>query len=162
MSSRHTSRSKPTLPTLDKYQKNEIEKAFVIFDSDKSGNIDRHELTAALRAMGFELTKEDINRIMDDFDKGGKGYLNKDEFTRACSEKMAKRDPNEDIARSFSLFDYDNNKKIGFKDLMNAVKDTGLNFNQKTIESMICEFDLDGDGEISIEEFYQIMTQGAN
>ena len=41
-------------------QKDEIKKAFDLFDTSGSGTIEAKELKVALRALGFEPTKEDI------------------------------------------------------------------------------------------------------
>ena len=40
---------------LTEDQRLEIKEAFEIFDSDKSGSIDKHELRVAMRAMGFDV-----------------------------------------------------------------------------------------------------------
>ena len=39
-------------------QKQEIREAFDLFDTDKSGSIDYHELKVAIRALGFDVKKE--------------------------------------------------------------------------------------------------------
>ena len=46
---------------LSEEQKNEIKEAFDLFDTSGSGTIEAKELKVALRALGFEQTKDEIN-----------------------------------------------------------------------------------------------------
>lgn len=45
---------------LSEKEKEEIQEAFELFDTDGSGSIDVKELKVALRALGFEPQKEDV------------------------------------------------------------------------------------------------------
>ena len=59
---------------LSHAQKLEIKEAFDLFDTDGSENIDARELKVALRALGFEPRKEDLKRIISEYDRNGR-YL---------------------------------------------------------------------------------------
>ena len=54
---------------LTELQKQEIKDAFDLFDTSGSGTIEPKELKVALRALGMEPSKEDINKLVADFDK---------------------------------------------------------------------------------------------
>ena len=49
---------------LTKEQLEEIKEAFNLFDTDHSGTIDIRELKAAMRALGFEVKKEEVRRML--------------------------------------------------------------------------------------------------
>ena len=51
-------------PTLSEEQRAEIQEAFDLFDTDKSGSIDYHELKVAMRALGFPVRKEEVRRLL--------------------------------------------------------------------------------------------------
>lgn len=53
-------------PTLSEDQKQEIKEAFDLFDTDKDGCIDYHELKVAMRALGFDLKKAEVLKILRD------------------------------------------------------------------------------------------------
>ena len=46
--------------SLTEDQRQEIKEAFELFDSDKDGAVDYHELKVAMRALGFDLKKVEV------------------------------------------------------------------------------------------------------
>uniref|UniRef100_A0A8C9GKL2 EF-hand domain-containing protein n=1 Tax=Piliocolobus tephrosceles TaxID=591936 RepID=A0A8C9GKL2_9PRIM len=56
-------------------QKNEIKEAFDLFDTEKTGKIDYHELKVAIRALGFDIKKADVLELMREYDKTNSGYI---------------------------------------------------------------------------------------
>ena len=110
---------------LDSDQKAEIKEVFDIFDSDKSGSIDRHELKVGLRAMGFDVTKEEIDAIMLEKDPEGMGFLDPIAFEEIVAAKMLTRDPLDEIRKVFQLFDKNGLGKININDLKRVLKEIG-------------------------------------
>ena len=58
---------------LSEEQRQEIKEAFELFDTDKTGTIDYHELKVAMRALGFDVKKQEVLAIMRDYDRDGAG-----------------------------------------------------------------------------------------
>ena len=54
---RATGAKKRQRAELSDEQKQEIKEAFDLFDTDKTGTIDYHELKVAMRALGFDVKK---------------------------------------------------------------------------------------------------------
>lgn len=52
-------------------QKLEIKQAFDLFDRNGSENIRASELKVALRALGFEPRKDELKKIIAEYDKNG-------------------------------------------------------------------------------------------
>ncbi len=73
-------------PELTDEQKQEIKEAFELFDTDKDGAVDYHELKVAMRALGFDLKKAEVLKILRDHDKTGQGVLEFEDFVKisAC------------------------------------------------------------------------------
>ena len=92
---------------LSEEQKQEIKEAFDLFDSDKAGTIDYHELKIALRALGFEVQKEEVVDLMGEYDREKKGYIQYLDFVDVCKTKINERDPMAEIVKAFRLFDED-------------------------------------------------------
>lgn len=80
--SNHTARSAPSAADLSDEQRQEIKEAFELFDTDKDGAIDYHELKVAMRALGFDLKKAEVLKILRDNDKNGQGVMEFEDFNR--------------------------------------------------------------------------------
>jgi len=148
-------------PELSDEQKQEIKEAFELFDTDKDGAVDYHELKVAMRALGFDLKKAEVLKTLRDHDKTGHGLLEYDDFVKIMTERILARDPMEEIRRAFQLFDDDNTGKITIRNLRRVAKEIGDRLEDDELQAMIDEFDLDQDGEINEQEFFAIMTDDA-
>ena len=73
--------------------------------------------------------------------------------------KISERDPIEEILKAFKLFDEDNTGRISLRNLRRVARELGENLSDDELQAMIDEFDKDGDGEISEQEFLNIMKQ---
>lgn len=72
----------PVASDLTDEQRQEIKEAFELFDTDKDGAIDYHELKVAMRALGFDLKKAEVLKILRDHDHKGEGVMEWDDFLR--------------------------------------------------------------------------------
>ncbi|XP_041093758.1 centrin-3 [Polyodon spathula] len=139
-------------------QKQEIKEAFELFDTDKDKEIDYHELKVAMRALGFDVKKADVLKILKDYDREGTGKIAFDDFNEVVTDWMLDRDPQEEMIKAFKLFDDDDSGKISLRNLRRVARELGENMTDEELRAMIDEFDNDGDGEINQEEFFSIMT----
>lgn len=176
-------------PGLTEEQIEEIREAFNLFDTDHSGSIDYRELKAAMRALGFEVKKEELRKMITDIDADGSGQIEFPEFLEMMTGKMGEKDTKEEILKVFKLFDDDNTGKISFKNLKRVAKELGENMTEEELQvahwpdvsqrrrspyhhvaprypsqlflpqDMIDQADRDGDGEINPDEFYRIMKK---
>ena len=112
-----------------------------------------------MRALGFECKRDEIKKMIADVDQNGSGVIDYNEFLDMMTQKMAERDPREEMIKAFRLFDDDETGKITFRNLKRVAKELGENMTDDEINEMIEEADRDGDGEISEEEFMRIMRK---
>ncbi|KAK2179613.1 hypothetical protein NP493_480g03026 [Ridgeia piscesae] len=145
-------------PELSEEQKQEIRDAFDLFDTDKDGAIDYHELKVAMRALGFDVHKADVLKVLKDYDKEGTAKITFSDFSEVMTDMYLARDPRESIMKAFQLFDDDGTGKISLRKLRRVARELGEAMTDEELKGMIDEFDLDGDGEINEEEFIAIMT----
>ncbi|KAJ3118785.1 Centrin-4 [Phlyctochytrium bullatum] len=66
----------------------EIKEAFDLFDTDGSGSITNKEWRVAMRAMGFEPTKDELRLMLAEMDKDGSGTIDFDEFLAMISKRL--------------------------------------------------------------------------
>mmetsp|Transcript_20205 Transcript_20205/g.19524 ORF Transcript_20205/g.19524 Transcript_20205/m.19524 type:complete len:161 (-) Transcript_20205:1115-1597(-) len=152
-------RVKKSRPELTEDQKQELREAFELFDSDKTGSIDMHELKVLMRALGFDVKKPDIIKLVHDVDPSNSGSVEYNQFLEIMSDKYAERDPEEEIKKAFQLFDDDHTGRISLRNMRRVARELGENLSEEELQNMIDEFDRDQDGEISAEEFMYIMKQ---
>merc|ERR1711918_266655 len=72
-------------------------------DTDGSGSIDSKELKVAMRALGFESKKEEIQKMISDVDDDGSGTIGYEEFLKMMTHKILNRDPKDEILKAFRL-----------------------------------------------------------
>ncbi|XP_032012744.1 centrin-3 isoform X3 [Hylobates moloch] len=92
---------------LSEEQKQEIKDAFELFDTDKDEAIDYHELKVAMRALGFDVKKADVLKILKDYDREATGKITFEDFNEVVTDWILERDPHEEILKAFKLFDDD-------------------------------------------------------
>ena len=77
---------------MSETQKQEIKEAFDLFDTSGSGTIEAKELKVALRALGFEPSKEELKNLIGNFDKDNSGRIDFHEFLDIMITKMSEKD----------------------------------------------------------------------
>eukprot|EP00933_Yihiella_yeosuensis_P041209 TRINITY_DN3562_c0_g1_i2.p1 TRINITY_DN3562_c0_g1~~TRINITY_DN3562_c0_g1_i2.p1 ORF type:complete len:207 (+),score=48.83 TRINITY_DN3562_c0_g1_i2:67-621(+) len=127
---------------LDEEQLEELREAFNLFDTEQAGAINARELKAALRALGFEVKKEDVKRMLSDIGKDPSQPIDFNEFCEMMKGRMPDKNSRGEIDKIFALFDEDETGKISFRNL-----------------KRIAQADKDGDGLINPEEFYRVMRK---
>jgi centrin-3 len=70
---------------------------------------------------------------------------------------MARRDPLEELRRAFRLFDADGKGIITVEDLGRVSREIGQSLEETEMLSMIQEFDSNGKGGVSEDEFVKLM-----
>lgn len=152
---------KQKLPTFDLSleQKLDIKKAFDLFDIQCTGFIETKELRVAIRALGFEPKKEDIKRMMDEIDKDKTGRIAFNDFLYLMRQKMSEKDSKQDMLKAFAFIDDDHKGKISLRNLKRVAKELGEQLTDEELQEMIDEADTDGDGEVSTEEFLNLMKK---
>lgn len=137
----------------------EIKDAFDLFDTDKSGKIDTSDLKQAMQSQGFELKSPVIYKMVCEIDIEGRGKVDFAEFLDLMTEQDVQESSKEELRKVFNLFDVD---QIGFIELNNLkriVKELGESLKEEEIVDLITKSDADGDGRVSFQEFYDIMSR---
>eukprot|EP00746_Dinoflagellata_sp_MGD_P161128 gnl/MRDRNA2_/MRDRNA2_88171_c0_seq1.p1 gnl/MRDRNA2_/MRDRNA2_88171_c0~~gnl/MRDRNA2_/MRDRNA2_88171_c0_seq1.p1 ORF type:complete len:190 (-),score=47.26 gnl/MRDRNA2_/MRDRNA2_88171_c0_seq1:77-583(-) len=147
-------------PGLTEDEIDEIREAFNLFDTDGSGTIDPKELKAAMQSLGFESKNPTIFQMIEDLDRDGAGGpIDFEEFLDAITSKLGDRESKDGIGKIFNLFDDDKTGTITMKNLKRVAKELGETMSEEELREMIERADSRGNGEISIEDFYTIMTK---
>ena len=76
-----------------------------------------------MRALGFEVKKEELKKMISDIDNDGNGSIEFGEFLEMMTGKMGEKDTREDIEKVFKLFDDDNTGKISLRNLRRVAQE---------------------------------------
>jgi len=99
--------------------------------------------------------------MVSDLDKDGSGAIDFDEFLDMMTARMSDKDTKEDISKVFRLFDDDKTGMISIKNLRRVARELGETMTDEELMEMIERADSDGDGQVTAEDFYNIMTKKA-
>merc|ERR1711879_659920 len=143
-------------PGLTEDEIEEIREAFNLFDTDGTGTIDPGELKAAMRSLGFESKNPTIFQMIASLDADGP--IGFDDFLDSITHKLGDKDSREGIFKIFQLFDDDGTGHISLKNLKRVSKELGETMTEEELKEMIERADSNGDGAITPEDFYLIMT----
>jgi centrin-3 len=144
---------------LSDEQINLLKEAFDLFDMEKTGKIDFHELKLTLKAFGFKITKEEMFILKEKLDPQNTNKISFDNFIDLMTQKFSERNPREEAIMAFDLFDEDKKGKINIKNLKIAVKEINENLTDLELKAIIDEFDNDKDGFITKNDFLKIMDE---
>ncbi|CAG8807722.1 10220_t:CDS:2, partial [Dentiscutata erythropus] len=136
----------------------EIREAFDLFDTEGSGSVNIKDFKVAIRALGFEPKKEELNSLLNEVHDGS-GTIDFDNFSAIVSTKMSERDVHEDFMKIFRLFDDDATGKITFKNLKRVAKELNVEISNDQLKEMIEEADLNGDNGVDENEFLHILQK---
>jgi hypothetical protein len=67
-----------------------MREAFKLFDTDDSGTIDLRELKAAMRALGFEVKREEARQMLADINKDPNDQITFNDFVNMMTPKMVR------------------------------------------------------------------------
>ena len=144
--------------TLPREEVIEIRRAFEIFDQDGSGIMDPAELKDAFVNLGFTGQNKFVYQIMAELDEDQSGGIEFPEFLKLATAKLSDKDSREDVMKVFNAFDVNRAGKFTSLELKKVAKDIGEDVTDEEIESMLQRADLDDDGFVTFEDFYNIMT----
>ncbi|KAJ1725672.1 Calcium-binding component of the spindle pole body (SPB) half-bridge [Coemansia erecta] len=159
----HTSRaagSRATQTKLSDEKLEEIREAFNLFDTKKSGYLDYFELKVAMRALGFDLKKDEVLKLLQRQNADDHSKISQDGFMKVAAEMISNRNPVDEYKKAFKLIDENNTGFITANSLRRIARELGENISDEEISAMIEEFDIRGDGNIKEDEFVQIMMSG--
>ena len=121
-------------PQLAPEQVEQLKEAFQLFDADQSGAIDYRELKAAMKALGIQVKKEELKKMITDVDSDGSGSIEFPEFLEMMTAKMGPSDTREELQKVFDSFDSDKTGQISFANLKRIAKELGEHLNDEELQ----------------------------
>jgi len=130
--------------------------AFVLFDSDGSGELDTEELGNVIRSIGFQVSESEVVDMVEESDEDRSGALNFLEFLELMARRFGEENPElneEDTERehlalkdALREFDQDGSGTLGHSEFMNAVMKFGEPLTDSQANEILTNLEV-GDGD---------------
>ena len=138
-------------------------RVFSKFDTNNDGKLTREELKNGLIKHLYKGKKskasaeKEVNIIFSKLDGNNNGHIECEEFVRAGIDKKVLRD-RKFLEMTFDFLDKNKNGEISVEELK-EVFGVGSGEDEKTLIDLMKSIDTDFDGQISFEEFYNMMVK---
>jgi calcium-dependent protein kinase len=144
---------------ISKDDKNEMLELFTQFDTNGDGVLSREEILAGYKEILGDVVEAEIeaDRIMREVDIDKSGTIDYNEFILSSMnhQKLLNK---EKLEATFKMFDKDGSGTIS-ADEVKSFLCQGNDVDSKLIDEIIRENDINGDGEISMIEFKDMMLK---
>ena len=138
---------------------NVYERIFKRFDEDGDGKLSPSELRRCAGTIGEELLTEEAQELVASMDSDGDGLLGLDEFV-GWMEKEIRGDEErkmEELGEAFRMYEMEGGECITPKSLKMMLSRLGESRSLEECCVMIRQFDVNGDGVLSFDEFKLMM-----
>jgi calmodulin len=136
----------------------EYQDAFASFDKGGNGMVPTKLLGPLLRAVGENPSEAEIQDMGIEVDVSTSGFFKFPNFLDMMARKMDEISAEDEIREAFKVFDSNGDGFINRQELGYVMDILGLQMDKDEIEGQIDEIDIDGDGQINYEEFYNMMS----
>jgi len=148
----------------------ELTEIFSRLDTNGDGQLDRQELVAGykelMRLKGIDISsldeqtiENDVDQVLQSVDFDQNGFLEYSEFVTVAMDRkqLCSR---ERLSKAFNLFDTDGSGKISSNELAQLFGMSELGSDEWT--NLIAEIDQNGDGQVDLDEFVQMLAKLCN
>ena len=145
---------------IKKDERKELQKQFKDWDTNGDGVLSREEIINGYKKTYGKVDVNEIDNMIKSIDLDGNGVIDYNEFL-ACSINKDKIIRNDNLRICFNQFDTDGSGTISLNEITNIFKRGKEDDNEdlEAFKRIIKDADENGDGEISFEEFQDIMNK---
>ena len=137
----------------------ELKDVFLSFDKNGDGRLTKDELLKGMSRVTTDSNIiESLDELMKTIDSDNNGYIEFEEFVRASIDKE-KLLTEKNLKIAFDIFDKDKSGGISASELKMLLGESNVHTKDIVWKNMIKEIDLNGDGQISFEEFKTLMNK---
>ena len=110
--------------------------AFQLFDQDGSDSISLKELKSVLKALGKELSTDQVQAMMSSIDKDGNNEISFKEFLTLMQTHMDQQEPDkkQQYEEAFLIFDRDENSMVNAQEIIACISHIGSDREQEVID----------------------------
>lgn len=134
-----------------------MKQVFNQFDNDRDGKLSPSELRRCVGLIGGELPLKEAEAVVLMLDSDGDGLLNLEDFIKLMEGEGEEEEKTKELREAFRMYDMDDCGYITPKSLKRMLSRLGQKKSVDECKVMINQFDLNGDGVLSFDEFKVMM-----
>ena len=123
---------------------------FAVFDADGSGAIDGSELGSCLRALGQNLSEEELKELIMSVDEDHSGTIDFEEFLGMINSKTDAINCEDEMLAAFQEFDIARKGKLPRSTFLYIFAEIGDPIRHQEVDQMLLEFN-------AIDEFDDVL-----
>ncbi|PKU71843.1 calmodulin-1-like [Dendrobium catenatum] len=135
-----------------------LKEVFNLFDKNGDGFITSEELGTVMRSLGQNPTEVQLQNMISECDADKNNAIDFPEFLNLMTSKTNVTEKG--LRDAFNMFDKDQDGFISAAELGQVMANLGQKLTDEELNEMISQIDLDGDGQISYDEFVVKMMEG--
>ena len=135
----------------------EFKEAFDLFDRAGDGFLATAEVGMVFRSIGQNPLPDELSAFARNMDPLDTGWVDLPSFLSEMARVMLAEPHSESLTDPFRVFDRDGSGWISAAELRHVLINIGEKLTDAEVDEMICEADVDGDGQINYEEFVKMM-----
>ncbi|TRY70667.1 hypothetical protein TCAL_09683 [Tigriopus californicus] len=154
----------------DRHKREALIEAFRKADKNGDGRLTVDDVYGIYMSHGVDVTREEVQKIVEAADKDGTGLLTEKEFVdsqktgegvtvmedpKSQDDRQQPKDAGKQAELAFKLYDKDKDGYITKSEMEKLSK----NLSKEQIEKVFARFDADGDGRLSYAEFRKMMNK---
>ncbi|KAK7199668.1 centrin [Novymonas esmeraldas] len=117
--------------------KQQLREAFDRFDDSGKGFIPAHEAVVALYALGYDVSRAELQQLLQEVGAAGADSIDFNEFYSVLVLKMTKKESKGESVRAFTQMDWDDKGYIGLEDLRAMADSLRMDLTDDELSEMI-------------------------
>ena len=142
-------------PPLSQREMDELRAAFSVFDRHHSGSVSTSFLLSCLASLGYASSHQLVYSLLSAIPLTS---LTFDDFLSLMTARVGEGSSREEVNRVFALFDEGGKGWLEEADLDRITQLVGQRLSHRERKELMQRADTDGDGVVSQEEFFNLMT----
>ncbi|KGN54599.1 probable calcium-binding protein CML29 [Cucumis sativus] len=132
--------------------------AFRAFDADNDGLISSAEVGGIMGSLGYNLSEEDVNMMMEEGDADKDGLLSMGEFLEMNAKNMDVGELGSYLKIALEALKADEDDLVSGEELYDVFVNLGLDVSLEDSMAIVASIDGDGDGAMFLHDFKLIVN----